>query len=405
MESNNSSVIVPPEEFAEDLDLRLGRANGNIFHRKPGVDGIHDGQIMVRLKKKRYIIIDYSIIPTPSDLQVAAISPHVNCPDGAGKSKCVNPTCNKVGVPVLLYDSEPTETASLYIRSGLCFICQRSLNEKRRTQRKRKSDMAPPLSEGGKKIKINGTEVIQLSSGAIIINGQPLGIKRYRDGNVLQDIALDLQTSLQNATSEIQHLFGQDQVTAESAVAYAAAAAAAANPDLAAVEAAATNAAVDAASTELLQQTGESPSSPPPPPEQHTVPCTDDVNNLYEKAFTTLTKSVYLLSHWKAAWDAANQSPTTTDNGTALAAAISSEASATTVVMESHDQAIIPLLLAAEGQKENSVIIKTEEFVEPTDAVGLQVTNGDTEELKQNKLSSTEPESNPAAEEIQSFEV
>mmetsp|Transcript_4227 Transcript_4227/g.4906 ORF Transcript_4227/g.4906 Transcript_4227/m.4906 type:complete len:405 (-) Transcript_4227:91-1305(-) len=404
MESNNSSVIIPPEEFAEDLELRLGRANGNIFHRKPGVEGVHDGQIMVRLKKKRYIIIDYSIIPTPSDLQAAAISPHVNCPDGAGKNKCVSSTCNKVGVPVSLYDSEPIETASLYIRSGLCFTCQRNLNEKRRTQRKRKSDLAPPIAEGSKKIKINGTEVIQLSSGAIIINGQPPGIKRYRGENLLQDIALDLQTSLQNATTEIQCLFAQDQSTTESAVAYAAAAAAAGNPDLAAVEAVATNAAVDAASTELLPKAGESSSSPPLQPEQHSsVPFTDGTNNLYEKAFTALTKSVYLLSHWKAAWDSANQSLTMTNTGndTTLAGTSPPEVSGAALSMEGHDQAIIPLLLAAEEQKENTV---KKEFGESPGTMPLSVTTGGTEELKSDRLSSTETGPN-ASGVIESFEV
>lgn len=49
--SNVTQVILPLEEFAEDLDLRLGRANGNVFQRRPGIEGSHDGQVMVRLKK------------------------------------------------------------------------------------------------------------------------------------------------------------------------------------------------------------------------------------------------------------------------------------------------------------------------------------------------------------------
>mmetsp|Transcript_12398 Transcript_12398/g.14213 ORF Transcript_12398/g.14213 Transcript_12398/m.14213 type:complete len:90 (-) Transcript_12398:2143-2412(-) len=48
-----TQVILPLEEFAEDLDLRLGRANGNVFQRRPGVEGCHDGQVMIRLKKKK----------------------------------------------------------------------------------------------------------------------------------------------------------------------------------------------------------------------------------------------------------------------------------------------------------------------------------------------------------------
>ena len=40
----------------------------------------------------------------------------------------------------MLYDSDPTEPMSLYVRGGLCFCCQRALNEKRRTKPKRKLD-------------------------------------------------------------------------------------------------------------------------------------------------------------------------------------------------------------------------------------------------------------------------
>ena len=129
--SNVTQVILPLEDFAEDLDLRLGRANGNVFQRRPGIEGSHDGQVMVRLKKKRFIVIDYSIVPNEMDLQASAMNPHINVPLGAGITKCtgkvVGPTagseggaqplvvqCQQVGVPVLLYDSEPNEPASLY---------------------------------------------------------------------------------------------------------------------------------------------------------------------------------------------------------------------------------------------------------------------------------------------------
>jgi len=61
---STGSVLTPFVEFAEDVDLRLGRANGNVFHRKQGVEGGHDGQIMVRLKKKRFVVIEYGIVPT-----------------------------------------------------------------------------------------------------------------------------------------------------------------------------------------------------------------------------------------------------------------------------------------------------------------------------------------------------
>lgn len=376
-EPTKSCVIVPHSEFSEDLELRLGRANGNVFHRKPGVEGVHDGQIMVRLKKKRYIIIDYGIVPTPSDLQAAAISEHVACPDGAGKAQCVNPSCSKVGVPVLLYDSEPMETASLYLRSGLCFICQRNLNEKRRTQRKRKSDIAPlTFSDTSKKVKVNGGDVIELTPDAIVINGPFQGVKRHSEGHIQQDIVIDLQSSLQNTISEVQRLAGEGQTTSESAVAYAAAAVAAANPDLAAMESAATTAAVDAAPTELLQkaeETSQQPSTDTP------VPPAEDINAVYEKAFTALTKSVCLLHEWKVAWEASNK-PTTTnaENDAALAAAISSEATA---------------LLAAKDNEE--IFVKKHGEDELSEAKDTTTEEG----LKTEKGTSSE------ASDIQRFEV
>lgn len=75
-------VLISLDEFADDLDLRLGRANGNIYHRREGIEGVHDGQVMVRLKKKRFIIVDYSIIPTEADIQAAAMNPHISVPKG-----------------------------------------------------------------------------------------------------------------------------------------------------------------------------------------------------------------------------------------------------------------------------------------------------------------------------------
>mmetsp|Transcript_24209 Transcript_24209/g.57270 ORF Transcript_24209/g.57270 Transcript_24209/m.57270 type:complete len:681 (+) Transcript_24209:580-2622(+) len=140
VEDGPLQVVLPLETFAEDLHMKLGRANGNIYHRTKGKDGVHDGQVMVRLKKKRFIVLDYSIKPNRSDLQASSMNPHIRCPKGAGRTRCSVSGCKKVGVPVLLYDSEPDETPSLYLRSGLCFTCQRNLNEKRRTQRKKSSD-------------------------------------------------------------------------------------------------------------------------------------------------------------------------------------------------------------------------------------------------------------------------
>jgi hypothetical protein len=54
-----TTICLRPEDFADDAERCLGRENGNTYQRKPGLDNVHDCQIMVRLKKKRFIIIDY----------------------------------------------------------------------------------------------------------------------------------------------------------------------------------------------------------------------------------------------------------------------------------------------------------------------------------------------------------
>jgi hypothetical protein len=84
-------VNVPYDEFADDVEHHLGRANGNVHVRRHGVEGAHDGQIMVRLKKKRFV-------------------------------KCTMSNCSKIGVPVCLWDSEPEEVDSLYLRSGAYLV-------------------------------------------------------------------------------------------------------------------------------------------------------------------------------------------------------------------------------------------------------------------------------------------
>jgi hypothetical protein len=353
LSSSPASVHVPLEEFAEDLDLRLGRANGNVYHRKPGVEGVHDGQVMVRLKKKRFIIIDYGILPTQADLQSAAMHPHMAIPDGAGRTTCVAPHCTKIGVPVLVYDSEPAETPSLYLRSGLCFTCQRNLNEKRRTQRKRKSDSQLDGGDGGggggggtlQKVQHNG-QIIQLSPDALVIDGPMDAIKKYADGFSSQEIGTDLHSMMKEALSDTERLLtGVQQLhqhhhhdhttppiptqhqtpqsgggaagdgsnimsnnnSNTSAVAYAAAAAAA----VAAVGSSplnsldvATTAAVDAAASTtpgLLSQPADNHTNSDDTPHHH-----HDVHHdvLYEKSFHSMTKALYLLTQWKAAWDA-----------------------------------------------------------------------------------------------------
>ena len=103
----------------------LGNANGNIYQSKAGAKGQHDGQVYVRLKKKRFVVLDYTIQPNETDLAQATEVPHMEIPSGAGKTQCITKECIKVGVPVKLYDSNPEDSVSLYLRSGMCFECQR----------------------------------------------------------------------------------------------------------------------------------------------------------------------------------------------------------------------------------------------------------------------------------------
>lgn len=329
------SVILPPEEFAEDLEQRLGRANGNVYHRREGVDQVHDGQIMVRLKKKRYIVIDYGIVPSEADRQLAAVTSHISCPEGAGKQQCVTPECAKVGVPVLLYDSAPEETASLYLRSGLCFTCQRMLNEKRRTNRKRKDET--PGGAYAYSSPAPSAKKMKVPPGAIIIPQPPpaSGIKHHADGFGYSEIGEDLQAAVREAADSTNHLVaaaaGGDGST--TAVAVAAAVAAAEGASETAVTEAAVNAAVDA--TGILESGGETTMSP------------QDVSVAYEKAYASMSKGIFLLTQWKASWDAAIASAVAQETADAVA-------SAAAVVAAGQDQNanMIPLLLAAEERKE-----------------------------------------------------
>jgi hypothetical protein len=307
-DDDNLQVILPLEDFAEDLEQRLGRANGNIYVRRPGIDGVHDGQVMVRLKKKRYIVIDYSIVPNEADLHHAQMSPYIRCPDGAGRRECSVANCHKVGVPVLLYDSDPSEPQSLYLRSGLCFTCQRNLNEKRRTQRKKPHEketaaadakvraiganhasvgmLMPPMyhhhpptiaaampptasvtpyhqvlmavTSENKRIKLAHTnEPLTLAPDAIILNGPPdPSCKSARHGHGFAEIGTDLaeisKHSLEN-TQALVHAVSSNDVL----------------------------------------------SSNQPPP------TSEDIARLYDGAFSGLCKSLYLLTQWKESWDGA----------------------------------------------------------------------------------------------------
>lgn len=285
----------------------------------PGVPNVHDGQIMIRLKKKRFIIVDYSFIPSPRDVAAAALSPQILCPNGAGKQKCVTQECTKVGVPVMLYDSDPEQTSSLYMRSGLCFSCQRILNEKRRTQRKRKGDVVgvhgdvvrvPNANGGGsggggghhhhhhhhhidgslttttttstdapgaantnnggyhmdpaqKRFRLH-EEIVDLNPDAIIINGPQEGTRHHQPGYEYPEITTDLQTIANDAIAQTARLAAGVQSLSPAATI-----------------------------TAEMEGVGE------------VVAARDEMLASYESAFLGMSRGVFLLSQWKASWDAA----------------------------------------------------------------------------------------------------
>ena len=394
-------VILPLEEFAEDLDMRLGRANGNIFHRRPGVDGVHDGQVMVRLKKKRFIVIDYAIEPHDEDVRAASVAPHISCPPGAGKQKCATPECTKVGVPVLLYDSDPAEPPSLYLRSGLCFTCQRNLNEKRRTQRKRGSTSSTASNQGGgrggnssslngignmmvtsddhnllyamgpgtKRFKLGNGNVIELHQEAIILNKPPIDeegktVYTHRDGYGFPEIGVDLQSMVSKAANDTDKLIHAVSSATTTSMTGETNTTVGAGQSSAAAEEAATNAAVDAA----LSAAGAATTSTTP---TATVDPTgggsgDDITLLYDKAMSSLSKSVYLLTQWKQSWDgaiaAAVAQETAVVGGDALAEAVASAAAVAAVAGDDGTSSNMTSLLIAADQRKG--VVKPDPSVE-----------------------------------------
>lgn len=264
----SSTIFLQPEEFAQDAQPpRLGRANGNTYQRKLGVEGMHDGQIMVRLKKKRFIIIDYGYIPNANDYEIAKAVPHISIPTGAGRAQCSMKDCSRIGVPCLMYDSEPNEPMSLYLRGGMCFSCQRINNEKRRTQRKRKSDGLPvgEVRVGGGDMPSIGSgsgnnsqrfrfndQIVELNPDAVVINGPVDGTRTRGQDYRYPAIGSDLIRIIGDLSHETLSLAGASGMA------------------------------------QGMTQTGAPASS---------------VDALYQRAFLSVSKATFLLTQWKASWD------------------------------------------------------------------------------------------------------
>ena len=190
------------------------------------------------------------------------------------------------------------------------------MNEKRRTQRKRKCDTAiKPGSEPGtpgdafgasaqKRFRISTGEILELNPHAIIVNGPLDGTKHHGPGYEYPEIIGDLHKIVNEFALEHNQL-------------------------------------ANAMSTIIA-------------PPDHNSPEHVQIDALYNKTFLTVSKGIFLLSQWKSSFDSAVAATTVSEeldsasiaDVVASAAAVAAAQSAGTGDQTSN----IALLLAAEGK-------------------------------------------------------
>ena len=241
------SILHAAANWQEDEANNLGNANGNSYVRRVG-DGTHDGQIMIRFKQRRVVLVDYGYVPTEQDYEIAKAVPNICIPRGAGTAICKEPGCNKIGVPVCLHDSEPNEAMCLYLRAGLCFGCQRKLNEKRRTKKKRKD---PSTASQGQQMKLeppastSASGTVEINATNIVINGA-VGGAQYRGPHYgCQHIGPDVLQTVSELAHQTNTLVANGGVGAP----------------------------------------------------------TQEIDRLYEAALVSASKAAFLLSQWRASYD------------------------------------------------------------------------------------------------------
>lgn len=62
------------ETYSTDADKDIGRS---LRRSLPGSEGEHDGQVMIHLESKHFVVLDYSYAPNTEDQEYAkAHSPH-----------------------------------------------------------------------------------------------------------------------------------------------------------------------------------------------------------------------------------------------------------------------------------------------------------------------------------------
>jgi ribosomal protein L24E len=81
-------IIPTPHEFEVEAEVHLGRANGNVYQSVQGMYGFHDGRIFVRLKSKRFVVLDYSMVPDTVEWNAAKQLSYVKFLDTSGTALC-----------------------------------------------------------------------------------------------------------------------------------------------------------------------------------------------------------------------------------------------------------------------------------------------------------------------------
>jgi hypothetical protein len=196
----------------------------------------------------------------------------------------------------------------------------------------------------------------KIGSDAIILHPPP-GLKRHIDGYSFTDIGVDLQRATNEVTSVTNRMVNAvcstTETTTADLAATAAAVAASVQNELAPDDVA-TNAAVN--STSGLMHHDTSSSNGIKGHHEHEMmeeqsTNAGDINALYDKAYSALTRSIFLLSQWKTSWDAAIAAAVAqegmADHGLADAVASAAAVAAAAASGDAQNSNVASLLLAA----------------------------------------------------------
>lgn len=177
-----------------------------------------------------------------------------------------------------------------------------------------------------------------------VINGNFEGVRHHGEGYGFAEIGADLQRSAHEAYLDSDRLVSAVSASTEPPL----------NTDIG-VSDAATAAAISVKVEEghVAAATGLLPDASNPNGDITAPASSKDINSLYDKAFQSMHKSIFLLTQWKASWDAAiaaacAQETVGDDHG--LADAVASAAAVAAAASEANPN-MASLLLAADQKK------------------------------------------------------